>query len=325
MAKHRRSQRALGALASTTLASAAVLALAPAAHADQAGVPFWLSGQLPSLAAAPVSPGWALTVVPYDYSGSGSKTFQIGQSVVANIHADMPLIFLQPAYAPATKFLGGQPNFALGFGFGYNQTTAGVTLSNPPLNVSRTQSVTGALDLYPLVSLAWNKGTSNWMVYGTGDIPVGDYNSKRLANLGIGHGAADLGGGYTYFDPTKGHEFTAVLGFTFNTENPNTQYINGVDMHVDWAASQFLSQHWQVGAVGYVYDQITPDGGSGNRVGAFESRVAAAGPEVGYAFAVAGRQAYLNLRGYWEFWAEHRVEGRALYMTLVLPLGHSPK
>ena len=34
-----------------------------------------------------------------------------------------------------------------------------------------------------------------------GDIPVGNYNSSGLANLGIGHGAADGGAGYTYFAP----------------------------------------------------------------------------------------------------------------------------
>jgi hypothetical protein len=36
------------------------------------------------------------------------------------------------------------------------------------------------------------------MVYGTGDIPVGDYDKTRLANLGLGHGAIDGGVGYAY-------------------------------------------------------------------------------------------------------------------------------
>jgi hypothetical protein len=35
----------------------------------------------------------------------------------------------------------------------------------------------------------------NWMVYGAGDILVGDYSSTNLANIGIGHGAVDGGGG----------------------------------------------------------------------------------------------------------------------------------
>ena len=50
------------------------------------------------------------------------------------------------------------------------------------------------------------------MVYGMGDIPVGTYDSSRLANFGIDHGAADGGVGYTYFDPKTGHEFSAVIG-----------------------------------------------------------------------------------------------------------------
>ena len=54
----------------------------------------------------------------------------------------------------------------------------------------------------------------------TGDIPVGAYNSMRLANFGIGHGAIDGGGGYTYLNPATGHEFSGVGGFTYNFKIP---------------------------------------------------------------------------------------------------------
>ena len=47
-------------------------------------------------------------------------------------------------------------------------------------------------------------GTSNVMTYIQGDVPIGDYDAARLANLGIGHGAIDWGGGYTYFDSKTG-------------------------------------------------------------------------------------------------------------------------
>jgi hypothetical protein len=76
----------------------------------------------------------------------------------------------------------------------------------------------------------------------SGDIPVGAYDPTRLANLGIGHGAVDAGFGYTYFDPKTGNEFSAVLGFTYNLENQQTDYKNGIDMHLDWGASKFLNQ-----------------------------------------------------------------------------------
>ncbi len=37
--------------------------------------------------------------------------------------------------------------------------------------------------------------------------------------------------------------------------SPRTQYQNGIDAHLDWGGSQFLSASLQVGAVGYVYDR----------------------------------------------------------------------
>ena len=138
---------------------------------------------------------------------------------------------------------------------------------------SRNDSVFGVGDLYPVGSLRWNQGVNNEMIYLTGDVPVGLYNSQQLANLGIGHGAVDAGVGYTYFDTQTGHEFSAVVGATYNLINPSTQYQNGIDGHLDWGASQFLSASLQVGAVGYVYDQLTGDHGSGAKLGPFELRV----------------------------------------------------
>ena len=69
------------------------------------------------------------------------------------------------------------------------------------------------------MSLRWNAGVNNYMVYVTGDMPVGAYDSTRLSNVGIGHGAVDAGFGYTYFNQKTGHEFSGVLGFTYNTTN----------------------------------------------------------------------------------------------------------
>jgi hypothetical protein len=46
------------------------------------------------------------------------------------------------------------------------------------------------------------------------------------------------------------------------------------------------------------------------------------GPEVGYVFKLGKQTGYVNLRGYWEFWAQNRLEGYALFATINLPLGH---
>src|SRR6185437_2085305 len=101
-------------------------------------------------------------------------------------------------------------------------------------------------DLIPQASLRWNSGVHNWMTYVTGDIPVGAYDPMRLANLGIGHGAIDFGGGYSYFDEKTGHEFSGTLGFTYNMLNQDTQYRNGIDMQIAWGMSQFLTKQLQI-------------------------------------------------------------------------------
>jgi hypothetical protein len=199
-----------------------------------------------------------------------------------------------PAYVFATPFLGGQAAVSLLGFYGRNDTTLAGTftgtvtvggITTPPFTLSRNFDSTlwGFGDLEPMATVKWNKGNDNWMVYITGDIPVGAYSSTRLANLGIGHGAIDGGIGYTYFNQQTGHEFSAVLGLTGNFQNTSTNYTNGVDLHLDWGASQFLTKQTQVGLVGYVYKEIGCDSGSGDRVGCFQSQVIGIGPQIGRA------------------------------------------
>jgi len=146
----------------------------------------------------------------------------------------------------------------------------------------------------------------------------------------MGHGAIDAGGGYTYLNQKTGLELSAVAGLTYNLKNSDTGYRSGVDSHLDWALSQFLSENWEVGAVGYVYYQFSNDSYSTDGVigqirqrvlGGFRSKVASVGPEVGYVFKMGKQTGYFNLRGYWEFWAQNRLEGYALFATVNLPLG----
>ena len=228
-------------------------------------------------------------------------------NLTANLGADADIGFAIPTYVFATPVLGGQAAVALLVPFGRNTVSVDATLTGAlgpigfTVSGSRTDSVSGFGDLIPQFSLRWNHGVHNWMTYITGDIPVGAYDSTRLANLGIGHGAIDAGGGYTYFNPQTGHEFSAVLGFTYNFENQSTHYQNGVDMHLDWGASQFVTKQLQVGLVGYAYKQLSCDSGAGNRVGCFESQVFGVGPQIGYIIPLGHHQAYLNLKGYKEF------------------------
>jgi len=320
----------------TSLGFAAAVMTPQPALSDEGGVSFWIPGFFGSLAAAPQQPGWSVATIYYHTSVSaggdiafarqvtrGRLTANFTGNLAAELDADADLALLFPNYVFARKILGGQLAVGLLGIAGRNEASVDATLTGlGPLGLSisrgRSDAVTGFGDLIPLASLRWNRGTSNYMTYITGDIPVGNYNANRLANLGLGHGALDGGFGYTYFDPKTGNEFSAVLGATYNFENQHTDYQNGIDMHLDWAASKFLTKQWQVGVVGYVYQQVTGDHGSGDRVGSFESRVIGVGPQVGYVFPLGDQQGYLNLKGYKEFAAEHRPDGWNVWLTFVI-------
>jgi hypothetical protein len=194
-----------------------------------------------------------------------------------------------------------------------------LTTAVGPFVTTRTgsvgDSITSVGDLYPQATLKWNAGVHNFMTYVTGDIPVGAYDPGRLANLGIGHGAVDGGGGYTFFNPQSGQEFSAVAGLTYNLKNGDTQYQNGIDFHIDWGVSQFLSKQAFVGLVGYGYQQITDDSGGNPILGGFRSRVFGIGPQFGYLFPIGDMQGYVNVKAYGEFAAENRAAGWNAWLT----------
>lgn len=320
----------------------AVVAFVPQpAAADEGGVSFWVPGFFGSLAAAPLQPGFSLTSIYYHTSVSagadvarareitvGRFTPTLAANVSANLDANADLGFFLPSYTFEGKLFGGQLNVGLLTIYGRNSASVDATLNASllagPFALTRSRffidsdSVTGFGDLIPIASLRWNAGVHNVMIYATGDIPVGAYDPTRLANIGIGHGAVDGGLGYTYFDPRTGHEFSAVGGFTFNTLNTSTQYQNGVDFHLDWGASQFLTKQFQIGVVGYLYDQVSCDSGSGDRVGCFESRVASVGAQLGYIIPMGDLQGYFNVKAYKEFESEHRPEGWNVWLTFSL-------
>ena len=316
--------------ASALLALTMTLSTCISALADEGGVAFWLSGQYAGFAAVPQQPGWYMPTQLYYYNGNAgaNKTFQRGNAANLGLNSQAALAFFTPTWVPNEKWFGGQPSFSLTFGGGWNQTSAELSVATSKFgaqSLNRSDSQSGGADLYPQAQIAWTSGVNNWMVYVTGDLPVGSYSSTRLSNIGLGHSAVDVGGAYTYLNNTSGFEASATLGFTYNNENTSTNYQSGVDSHLDWDVSQFLSQNWQVGVVGYVYYQLSGDSGSGDRVGSFKSRVAGVGPEIGYSFTVGGQQWYANLRGYWEFWAQNRLAGQAVFATLSIPLGGGSK
>jgi len=185
---------------------AAALLLCPeVSHADQGGGSFWFPGQFASLAAVQQTPGWALSVNYYHSSvaaaGSAAAARQIlAGGIPANVNVSLnlsligraDLVALAPTYTLATPVLGGQ--LVAGIAGQYGRAAASIagtlTAIAGPTVVTRSGVLEGSLvsygDLAPFAELLWSHGVNNYMVYVTGNIPVGDYDPLRLPNIGSG-------------------------------------------------------------------------------------------------------------------------------------------
>jgi len=317
---------------------AAALLLCPhVSHADQGGGSFWFPGQFASLVAVQQTPGWALSVNYYHSNVAAAGNVAAAREILigripATVNVDLnlslsgraDLVALTPSYTFATPVLGGQ--FVVGLSGQFGRTAASIagtlTATAGPIAVTRSGMLDGSLtsygDLAPFAELFWNYGVNNYMAYLTGNIPAGDYDPLRLPNIGLGRGAIDAGGGYTYFDSAAGNEFSGVAGFTYNFTNPETQYRSGIDFHFDWGASHFLTKQLFVGVAGYAYQQLTDDSGQNPILGGFRSRVFGVGPQIGYNFPVGDMQGFLGLRGYGEFGAVNRPSGWNTWLTFTI-------
>jgi hypothetical protein len=307
---------------SPALAFAVSVLGAGLAHADEGGVSFWLPGLYGSLAAAPGTPGWswADVYIHPQVSAGKNQAFANGGQIDLGVNGTGNIVAFGPTYTLPQQVLGGQLALSLLGVAGQNVGSASAILTGPNgmiISRSRTDTATGFGDLLPQATLKWNSGVNNFMTYVTGDIPVGSYEATRLANLGIGHGAIDGGAGYTYFNPATGHEFSVVGGLTYNFENTHTDYQNGIDLHLDWAASQFLSKQLFVGIAGYLYQQVTGDSGAGAKLGPFESSTIGIGPQMGYLFPVNDKvQGLFGLKGYVDLASENRAKGWSVWVTV---------
>ncbi len=142
------------------------------------------------------------------------------------LDAEANLFFAIPSYTFKQNLLNGQATLAMAIPYGRSKAGVNATVSGNlglgsgfTLGSALSEQIIAFGDLAPLFSLRWNKAANNFMLYLGGSLPVGAYNAKRLANLGTNHNSIDSGLGYTYFNYDQGHEFSSVIGWTYNFEN----------------------------------------------------------------------------------------------------------
>ena len=299
-------------------------------HAVEGGSSNYLLGMRGPLAAFVPKPGVYLTNNVYYYDAGRDDLTPIGDLIVGDISAEALTNIAQVTWVTDANLAGGRLAFSGVLPFGNLEVGGNVAVPVPPFAISQSDDVTAFGDTALSTVLGWKNRDGDkfraWSMYSTLFVPTGDYELGRLANMGKNRWALDLGGAYTMANFKGGREFSAVLGFTLNGENDDTNYDSGHEMHLELAGKQYLPNHFSLGIVGYWNEQLTADEGGPAILGDFKGRVFGIGPELSYQFTQSKtHQVTLDLRWYHEFDARNRVEGDAVFLTFSVPLSIQQK
>jgi len=180
--------------------------------------------------------------------------------------------------------------------------------------------VTAFGDPIAMSVLGWQQGNWYWNIQTLLNVPIGEWQTDSISNIGFHRWALDITPAATWLDPKTGLEVSAAAGFTFNGENPDTNYKTGTEFHVEWAVMEHVSKTLAFGLAGYHYQQITGDSGSGARLGDFKGRVSGLGPDFAYTFVCGKTPVSTELKYFHEFDVENRTTGNSGMLTVSLPL-----
>ena len=300
------------------------------AQAVEGGGSNYLLGMRGPLAAFVPKPGVYLTDNVYYYDAGRSDLTPVGDRLVGNISAEALMNIAQISWVTDVSVLGGRLAFSGLLPYGNLKVGGNVAVPVAPFTIKDSDEVTALGDPVLGASVGWKHRDGDkfraWSVYSSLFIPVGDYEVGRLANTGKNRWALDAGAAYTMANFKGGRELSAVLGFTFNGKNDDTDYDSGNEMHLEIAGKQYLPNHFSLGIVGYWNEQLTADSGGPALLGDFKGRVFGAGPELSYQFTQSKEHPVtIDLRWYHEFEAKNRVEGDGVFLTISVPLSIQQK
>lgn len=294
------------------------------AHAAEAATGFYLLGSKTSMAGFLPPPGTYVQSINYIYSGNTNATLDFAGVIVSGgVDADAFYTMPTAVWVAPEQVLGGNIAFNVIAPVGFKDVDAGVSITGPGGGVIARNLHDDEMRFGdPVIgaTLGWHEGNWHWNVGTLINIPVGFWEQSNLANIGFNRWAIDTTAAITWLDPKIGLELSAAAGFTYNFENPDTDYKTGTEFHLEFAAIQNLSKTFGIGIAGYYYDQVTGDSGSGAKLGDFEGRVFAVGPTANLNFQLGKIPVSSSLKYFHEFDAENRLEGDAGYVNITMPL-----
>jgi hypothetical protein len=225
--------------------------------------------------------------------------------------------FLTLLYKPDVEILGARYAFGVFIPVVYADIDTGLNIGG--LRIERQDDVfnIGDITLIPGI-LFWSKGNFHFTLAEYIIAPTANYDSDNLANTGLNYWTFDTNVAVTYLNEKTGQDYSINIGYNYNTENSETDYQTGQEIHIDYMINQFLSESWAIGIQGFYLKQVTGDSGDGALLGDFKAEAAGVGPAVLWSPKKFNQRVSFIAKWLHEYHAERRIKGDHIFASFAM-------
>ena len=303
------------------IALASFVSLVPSAFAVEGGLGRPISGMqiTPYAGLVPPDPGLSVLTGETYYEGSigGGLNVPIAGLLVANVDvkASFTPISLLYIWPTPTKTW----NFASVASFPLAWLQVEATTSLGPFTLRKKDSTFGLFDLAftPIIASHHFSQTDHLAFDFTFWAPTGDFKTGRLVNLSLNNWTFIPGVAYTKIIPEVNIELSGIWDMEFYTENPDTNFQNGIVSDLEVLAIKRFKCGFGIGFIESWIQQVTDDESALTPNG-FVGRAFGIGPIVTYSTKLGKTHLDFNARWIHDFDVTNRVEGDGFNFTASL-------
>ena len=286
-------------------------------HAAEGGYSNYVPGTYGDFAASLEPPTkWTIRNDFYHYKAEGGRSLRSGL-LELDTDLEFNMHFLTALYKSDFEFLGGR--YATGI---FVPTVVDVDIETDVSILGTRTTIQDNVTRYGDITfipgvLYWNKDNFHFSLAEYIIAPTGDYDKNSSANAGLNYWTFDTDFAVTYLNQETGQDYSINFGYNYNTENNDTDYQTGQEIHVDCMFNQFLSDSFALGIHGFFLNQITGDSGKGASLGSFKSDASGIGPAI--LWSPKKYEGNLNFVAKWlhEYDTENRLEGDHIFFSLL--------
>jgi hypothetical protein len=252
----------------------------------------------------------------YYYQADTSQSMRSG---LLEVDADIEFImdFLTLLYKPDVEIFGAHYALGLFVPIVYADIDTGIRIGDTTNRLQDDIFGLGDITLIPAVFF-WNHGNFHFTFAEYIIAPTGKYDTDDLANTGLNYWTFDTDVAVTYLNPETGQDYSINIGYNYNTENTDTDYQTGQELHIDFAINQFLSESFAIGIQGFYLKQLTGDSGDGAILGDFKAEAAGVGPAILWTTKINVHEVSFIAKWLHEYHAERRLEGDHVFVSFAM-------